>query len=218
MSLSVVQQHLLDFIKTVRVSSIKTASEFYQKLVGEERTTDLLKQEISTINKFIKQFDIEITECTDEITSEKILVLINTISDDITQRAKFYDKSAVQFFSEIVKECIISKYGNITETNCLNLSCSAEITKTAAQNIIHEFVKEKWLASKDGTISLGMRAILELQQTLKQLYPNHITYCKLCKCITVQSATVNTETGEEDTNIESPMIKATSGFKRSKRK
>lgn len=65
-----------------------------------------------------------------------------------SRRAKFYDKSAVLFFSEIVKECIISKYGNITETNCLNLSCSVEITKTAAQNIIHEFVKEKWLASK----------------------------------------------------------------------
>lgn len=70
------------------------------------------------------------------------------------RKAKFYDKNSTQFFSEIIKDCILSDNGHLTETRCLNLNAAVGLTKTAAQNTIDVFLRDKWLVSKVRTFFL----------------------------------------------------------------
>lgn len=54
-------------------------------MAGKESYSENLKEEIICINSVIKQYDLEIVECVDELSTEKLYILVNTVHDEITQ-------------------------------------------------------------------------------------------------------------------------------------
>ena len=85
MELTVAQQHLFNYFKIVYVTTKTEALDVLKEIMNTNVDNHNLANEIFSLNKVIKQYDFEIVECFCEITSEKLLILVNTTNDEITQ-------------------------------------------------------------------------------------------------------------------------------------
>lgn len=90
MSLTSVQQHLIGYFKLVHVSKSSETIQAYEKILREVSSNETsapqnLKEDLDAINNVLRKYDMEIVETFDELSSEKLQVLINTGYTDQTQ-------------------------------------------------------------------------------------------------------------------------------------
>ncbi|KAI9342042.1 hypothetical protein DFJ73DRAFT_532402 [Zopfochytrium polystomum] len=71
----------------------------------------------------------------------------------------------------------------ISSTGALRESSSVKppLTKRAAEDLIHSFVRDGWLVNNAGYLSLSLRSVLELKSYLREEYDDQIRFCTLCK-------------------------------------
>ena len=93
----------------------------------------------------------------------------------------------LRFLRAVIDEVVTSTRGDISQMAALNLADGLPgISKTEAQTLLSQLVRDFWLESTDSRVALHTRLILELEPYLVQHYPDYVPRCRFCSKITVR--------------------------------
>uniref|UniRef100_A0A7N5P343 Non-structural maintenance of chromosomes element 1 homolog n=1 Tax=Ailuropoda melanoleuca TaxID=9646 RepID=A0A7N5P343_AILME len=84
---------------------------------------------------------------------------------------------------------IDSDTGFASSTNVLNLVDQLKgkkMRKKEAEQVLQKFVQNKWLIEKEGEFTLHSRAILEMEQYIRETYPDAVKICNICHSLLIQ--------------------------------
>lgn len=87
MSLSVEEQHLLNYLKIVHVSPQTETESVYRQILDSCGVTghSSLKRAIASLNNVIKEYYMEVVEAVDEVTGRDVHCLIATKNRSVAQ-------------------------------------------------------------------------------------------------------------------------------------
>ncbi|XP_064605105.1 non-structural maintenance of chromosomes element 1 homolog [Liolophura sinensis] len=150
-----------------------------------------LAELVITINTAIKQFSLEIRKGVSEDNGANYYCLINIQESPITRMASDYTPNELEFFKKIVGSIVASETGTIGSTDALNLTnqLGKKMSKEAAQDMLRRMIRDNWMTLVDGQYGMATRALLELEQYIREQYPNLATLCNLCKKLCLQCQT-----------------------------
>lgn len=153
--------------------------------IGEKE----LQLMVSHINSNIRPFHMEIRKGASDDDGTQYYALINTSASAITRLASDYTVNELEYFKKIVDVIVMeSENGSASTIDILNAVDRMErrLTKKVAEELIEKFVKDKWLVSDKGTVSLSPRSLIELDGFLAEKYPEDTVNCALCKKIAMK--------------------------------
>ncbi|CAH6793075.1 Nsmce1 [Phodopus roborovskii] len=88
-----------------------------------------------------------------------------------------------------------SETGFASSTNILNLVDQLKgkkMRKKEAEQVLQKFVQSKWLIEKEGEFTLHGRAILEMEQFIRETYPDAVKICNICHGLLIQGQSCET--------------------------
>ncbi|XP_074662190.1 non-structural maintenance of chromosomes element 1 homolog [Tubulanus polymorphus] len=154
----------------------------------EEPDMSRLGNFVITINSSLKPFGMEIKKGTSEQTGGQFYALVNLHETNITRMCPTYTPNDLELFKKIIEAIVQTDEGCTTTVNVLNIGAEMEkkVSKTHAEEFLHDLEKNKWITITDGEISLDTRSLLELDQYMKTQFEDHVVICTMCKRICLQ--------------------------------
>ncbi|KAL5017578.1 hypothetical protein ScPMuIL_007167 [Solemya velum] len=177
-------------VKHLYKSCCETFGDAY--LADEEERRKLLLEFVLTINNNLRQFHMEIKKGVSEEDGSNFYGLVNMSDNNITRLASDYTTNELELFKKIVEFIVVeSATGEIGSIEVVNLTekLDRRMSKNDAENLINRMEEDKWIRVKQGRISLGTRAILELEQYILSVYPDSATICNLCNKLCLKGQT-----------------------------
>jgi len=138
-----------------------------------------LEEAVSRINHAIADFDFEVRKTLDQTTGNPIWAIVNTTSDSITQLATAHNASEIAYFRTLLSaifdtsNSVHEEVFAVKSTDASNLSSAqgVNMTKTAADFALHNFIREGWLEkSRNGFITITERGLLELKGYITEMF------------------------------------------------
>nr|XP_051703499.1 non-structural maintenance of chromosomes element 1 homolog isoform X8 [Oryctolagus cuniculus] len=130
---------------------------------------DRLEDFINNINSVLESLYIEIKKGVTEDDGRPIYALLELIID--------------------------SETGFASSTNILNLVDQLKgkkMRKKEAEQVLQKFVQNKWLIEKEGEFTLHSRAILEMEQYIRETFPDSVKSCNICHGLLIQGQNCET--------------------------
>ncbi|GFR65238.1 non-structural maintenance of chromosomes element 1-like protein [Elysia marginata] len=141
------------------------------------------------VNQRIGPVNLEIRKGVEEDDGHHYYVLANTAETAISRLSTAYSPNEMELFKKLVENIVESGDGKIGSLAAMNLTDKLEkrIGKEEAQNFFNRLEDDRWIKkNSDGKISLSVRSIVELDQYIKDVYPDYIKLCSLCKKLCLQ--------------------------------
>uniref|UniRef100_A0A8I5N0R7 Non-structural maintenance of chromosomes element 1 homolog n=1 Tax=Papio anubis TaxID=9555 RepID=A0A8I5N0R7_PAPAN len=142
---------------------VKRLQRHCYKVHDRNATVDKLEDFINNINSVLESLYIEIKRGVTEDDGRPIYALLELIID--------------------------SETGFASSTNILNLVDQLKgkkMRKKEAEQVLQKFVQNKWLIEKEGEFTLHGRAILEMEQYIRETYPDAVKICNICHSLLIQ--------------------------------
>ncbi|XP_026982383.1 non-structural maintenance of chromosomes element 1 homolog isoform X3 [Orcinus orca] len=139
------------------------------KVHDRTATVEKLEDFINNINSVLESLYIEIKKGVTEDDGRPIYALLELIID--------------------------SETGFASSTNILNLVDQLKgkkMRKKEAEHVLQKFVQNKWLIEKEGEFTLHGRAILEMEQYIRETYPDAVKVCTICHSLLIQGQSCET--------------------------
>lgn len=148
-----------------------------------------IQQFVSTINSTLRRYSMEVRKGISEVDGSHHYALVNVVESDITKLASDYTVNELELFKKMIGVMVESDLGVISSIEALNLTETLEkkMTKSAAEGFIKQLVADKWLHQDQGEITLAVRALIELDQYLRQTYQGILLSCNICGQIALKS-------------------------------
>ncbi|XP_037596533.1 non-structural maintenance of chromosomes element 1 homolog isoform X2 [Cebus imitator] len=148
---------------------VKRMQKHCYKVHDCNATVDKLEDFINNINSVLESLYIEIKRGVTEDDGRPIYALLELIID--------------------------SESGFASSTNILNLVDQLKgkkLKKKEAEQVLQKFVQNKWLIEKEGEFTLHGRAILEMEQYIRETYPDAVKICNICHSLLIQGQSCET--------------------------
>jgi len=153
-----------------------------------------LREFILTINQFIAPFNLEIKKGIQEEDGMSHYCLVNTVETPISRLSSTYTVNELELFKKLVEHIVDTEDGKIGSLTAVNLTEKLEkrMGKEDAESFYENLQRDKWLKKdKNGKICLSVRCLLELEQYLKEVYPDFVKTCGICDKICILGETCN---------------------------
>ncbi|RUS78374.1 hypothetical protein EGW08_013867 [Elysia chlorotica] len=158
---------------------IDVGTEFKDKVV---RFVRLVNQHIGPIN-------LEIRKGVEEEDGQQCYVLANTAETSISRLSSTYSPNELELFKKLIESIMENGDGKIGSLAAMNLTDKLEkrIGKEEAQNFFNRLEDDRWIRkNSDGKMSLSVRSIVELDQYIKDVYPDYVKMCSICTKLCLQ--------------------------------
>ncbi|XP_040212645.1 non-structural maintenance of chromosomes element 1 homolog [Rana temporaria] len=150
---------------------------------------DKLDDFVSIINKHLQPVFMQIRKGTDENDGKKYYALLNLAENDVTKMASDFGENELELFRKTMDLIIDSDSGFASSTNILNLADQLQtkkMKKKEIEQLLQQFVQDKWLIEKEGEYSLHTRSIMELEHYIQITYQDVVKQCNICHNIAIQ--------------------------------
>nr|XP_039260527.1 non-structural maintenance of chromosomes element 1 homolog [Styela clava] len=161
------------------------------KVTEKDRNQWTLSSFITSVNKQIQPFHLEIRKGNDEDSGQDVYALISVTDHDINHLVigGNFTKIEIEIFHRAVDLIVSSNTGMVSSTDILNITeelPQKNILKSEIEILITKLVKQNWVGEKDGMVYLTPRSILELEPYIKAELKNEVLYCNICKSMVLK--------------------------------
>nr|XP_019573948.1 PREDICTED: non-structural maintenance of chromosomes element 1 homolog isoform X1 [Rhinolophus sinicus]XP_019573949.1 PREDICTED: non-structural maintenance of chromosomes element 1 homolog isoform X1 [Rhinolophus sinicus]XP_019573950.1 PREDICTED: non-structural maintenance of chromosomes element 1 homolog isoform X1 [Rhinolophus sinicus] len=154
-----------------------------------------LEDFISNINSVLESLYIEIKKGVTEDDGRPIYALVNLATTPISKMASDFAENELDLFRKALELIVDSETGFASSTNILNLVDQLKgkkMRKKDAEHVLQKFVQNKWLIEKEGDFTLHSRAILEMEQYIRETHPDAMKVCNICHSLLIQGQSCDT--------------------------
>uniref|UniRef100_G1PB56 Non-structural maintenance of chromosomes element 1 homolog n=1 Tax=Myotis lucifugus TaxID=59463 RepID=G1PB56_MYOLU len=154
-----------------------------------------LEDFIHNINSVLESLYIEIKKGVTEDDGRPIYALVNLATTAISKMASDFAENELDLFRKALELIIDSETGFASSTNILNVVDQLKgkkMRKKEAEQVLQKFVQNKWLIEKEGEFTLHTRAILEMEQHIRETYPDAVKICNICHGLLIQGQSCET--------------------------
>ncbi|XP_019505440.1 PREDICTED: non-structural maintenance of chromosomes element 1 homolog isoform X1 [Hipposideros armiger] len=154
-----------------------------------------LEDFINNINSVLESLYIEIKKGVTEDDGRPIYALVNLATTPISKMASDFAENELDLFRKALELIIDSETGFASSTNILNLVDQLKgkkMRKKEAEHVLQKFVQNKWLIEKEGDFTLHSRAILEMEQYIRETHPEAMKICNICHSLLIQGQSCDT--------------------------
>ncbi|XP_048188670.1 non-structural maintenance of chromosomes element 1 homolog [Perognathus longimembris pacificus] len=154
-----------------------------------------LEDFINTINSVLESLYIEIKKGVTEDDGRPIYALVNLATTSVSKMATDFAENELDLFRKALELIIDSESGFASSTNILNLVDQLKgkkMRKKEAEQVLQKFVQNKWLIEKEGEFTLHSRAILEMEQYIRETHPDAVKTCNICRGLLIQGQSCET--------------------------
>ncbi|XP_053413081.1 non-structural maintenance of chromosomes element 1 homolog isoform X3 [Nycticebus coucang] len=169
---------------------IKRLQKHCYRVHDRNATVEKLEDFINNINSVLESLYIEIKKGFTEDDGRPIYALVNLATTSISKMATDFAENELDLFRKALELIIDSETGFASSTNILNLVDQLKgkkMRKKEAEQVLQKFVQNKWLIEKEGEFTLHTRAILEMEQYIRETYPDAVKICNICHSLLIQS-------------------------------
>ncbi|XP_011837723.1 PREDICTED: non-structural maintenance of chromosomes element 1 homolog isoform X2 [Mandrillus leucophaeus] len=170
---------------------VKRLQRHCYKVHDRNATVDKLEDFINNINSVLESLYIEIKRGVTEDDGRPIYALVNLATTSISKMATDFAENELDLFRKALELIIDSETGFASSTNILNLVDQLKgkkMRKKEAEQVLQKFVQNKWLIEKEGEFTLHGRAILEMEQYIRETYPDAVKICNICHSLLIQKS------------------------------
>ncbi|KAF6126101.1 non-structural maintenance of chromosomes element 1 homolog isoform X1 [Desmodus rotundus] len=174
---------------------IKRLQKHCYKVHDSNAPVEKLEDFINNINSVLESLYIEIKKGVTEDDGRPIYALVNLATTPISKMASDFAENELDLFRKALELIIDSETGFASSTNILNLVDQLKgkkMRKKEAEQVLQKFVQNKWLIEKEGEFTLHSRAILEMEQHIRETYPDSVKICNICHSLLVQGQSCET--------------------------
>ncbi|KAG9470258.1 non-structural maintenance of chromosomes element 1 homolog [Eleutherodactylus coqui] len=192
MALNESQQRFLQVLMSHGImedSAVRTLHRHCCEVHKVHYAHDKLDDFIGVINKHLQPLFMQIRKGTDENDGRRYYALVNIAENDVTKMATCYAENELELFRKTMDLIIDSDNGFASSTNILNLADQLQtkkMKKKEVEQLLQDFVHEKWLIEKDGEYSLHTRCIMEMEHYIQRTYQDIVKTCDICHNIAIQ--------------------------------
>lgn len=154
-----------------------------------------LEDFIHNINSVLESLYIEIKKGVTEDDGRPIYALVNLATTAVSKMASDFAENELDLFRKALELIIDSETGFASSTNILNVVDQLKgkkMRKKEAEQVLQKFVQNKWLIEKEGEFTLHTRAILEMEQHIRETYPDAVKICNICHGLLIQGQSCET--------------------------
>lgn len=174
---------------------VKRLQKHCYKVHDCNATIEKLEDFINNINSVLESLYIEIKKGVTEDDGRPIYALVNLATTSISKMASDFAENELDLFRKALELIIDSDTGFASSTNILNLVDQLKgkkMRKKEAEHVLQKFVQSKWLIEKEGEFTLHGRAILEMDQYIRETYPDAVKVCNICRSLLIQGQSCET--------------------------
>lgn len=174
---------------------VKRLQRHCYKVHDSTATVDKLEDFINNINSVLESLYIEIKKGVTEDDGRPIYALVNLATTPISKMASDFAENELDLFRKALELIIDSETGFASSTNILNLVDQLKgkkMRKKEAEQVLQKFVQNKWLIEKEGEFTLHGRAILEMEQYIRETRPDAAKTCNICHSLLIQGQSCET--------------------------
>jgi hypothetical protein len=174
---------------------VKRLQKHCYQVHDRSATVEKLEDFIHTINSVLGSLYIEIKKGVTEDDGRPIYALVNLATTPISKMATDFAENELDLFRKALELIIDSETGFASSTNILNLVDQLKgkkMRKKEAEQVLQKFVQNKWLIEKEGEFTLHGRAILEMEQHIREVHPDAVKTCSICHGLLVQGQSCET--------------------------
>ncbi|XP_071976493.1 non-structural maintenance of chromosomes element 1 homolog [Engystomops pustulosus] len=150
---------------------------------------DKLDDFVDVINKHLQPLFMQIRKGTDENDGRRYYSLVNIAENEVTKMAMDYAENELELFRKAMDLIIDSDNGFASSTNILNLADqlqSKKMKKKEVEQLLQNFVQDKWLIERDGEYSLHTRCLMEMEHYIQSTYQDMVKTCNICHNVAIQ--------------------------------
>ncbi|CAL1531072.1 unnamed protein product [Lymnaea stagnalis] len=183
------QIQMQKFLQTFMSRGILNAKEvknLRQEIGVHAESNDDLIRFVQAANEAIAPFNLEIRKGVQEDDGAHFYCLVNTVETSLTRLSSTYTPNELELFKKLVEKIVDTDDGKMGSLAALSLTdkLDKKMGKEEGQDFFNRLERDKWIKKDtDGKISLSVRSILELEQYLKDMYPEFIKLCNICSKI-----------------------------------
>lgn len=174
---------------------IKRLQRHCYKVHDRNAPVEKLEDFINNINSVLESLYIEIKKGVTEDDGRPIYALVNLATTSVSKMASDFAENELDLFRKALELIIDSESGFASSTNILNLVDQLKgkkMRKKEAEQVLQKFVQNKWLIEKEGEFTLHGRAILEMEQYIREVYPDAVKVCNICHGLLIQGQSCET--------------------------
>ncbi|XP_004450515.3 non-structural maintenance of chromosomes element 1 homolog isoform X1 [Dasypus novemcinctus] len=174
---------------------VKRLQKHCYKVHDCNATVEKLEDFINNINSVLESLYIEIKKGVTEDDGRPIYALVNLATTSVSRMASDFAENELDLFRKALDLIIDSETGFASSTNILNLVDQLKgkkMRKKEAEHVLQKFVQNKWLIEKEGEFTLHSRAILEMEQYIRETYPDSVKICNICHSLLIQGQSCET--------------------------
>ncbi|XP_036352672.2 non-structural maintenance of chromosomes element 1 homolog [Ochotona princeps] len=165
------------------------------KVHGRNAPVEKLEDFIYTVNSALQSLYMEIKKGVTEDDGRPIYALVNLTTTPISKMATDFAENELDLFRKALELITDSETGFASSTNILNLVDQLKgkkMKKKEAEQVLQKFVQSKWLIEKEGKFTLHGRAILEMEQYIRETFPDSVKSCNICHSLLIQGQSCET--------------------------
>lgn len=165
------------------------------KVHDRNAPVEKLEDFIYTINSALQSLYMEIKKGVTEDEGRPIYALVNLATTPISKMATDFAENELDLFRKALELITDSETGFASSTNILNLVDQLKgkkMRKKEAEQVLQKFVQSKWLIEKEGEFTLHGRAILEMEQYIRETFPDSVKSCNICHSLLIQGQSCET--------------------------
>ncbi|BFZ16918.1 hypothetical protein BsWGS_19957 [Bradybaena similaris] len=174
------------FLQTFLSKGILNAKEVKELLalcgVQVESKQDMADYVLNA-NAALASFHLQIKKGIQEEDGASFYCLVNTVETVISRMSSTYSPNELELFKKLVEQIVETDDGKLGSLAALSLTerLDKRMGKEEAENFFDRLERDRWIKKElDGKISLSVRSIVELDQYLKDMYPDVIKMCYIC--------------------------------------
>ncbi|KAK3767115.1 hypothetical protein RRG08_017988 [Elysia crispata] len=155
----------------------------------ETEFKDKVVKFVRLINQHIGPINLEIRKGLEEENGQPYYILANTAETSISRLSSTYSPNELELFKKLIESIVENEDGKIGSLAAMNLTDKLEkkIGKEEAENFFNRLEDDRWIRKNtNGKISLSVRSIVELDQYIKDVYPDYVKFCSLCTKLCLQ--------------------------------
>ncbi|XP_006896637.1 PREDICTED: non-structural maintenance of chromosomes element 1 homolog [Elephantulus edwardii] len=174
---------------------VKRLQRHCYRVHDRNATVEKLEDFINHINGVLESLYIEIKKGITEDDGRPVYALVNLATTPVSKMASDFAENELDLFRKALELIIDSESGFASSTNILNLVDQLKgkkMRKKEAEQVLQKFVQNKWLIEKDGEFTLHSRAILEMEQYIRETFPDSVKMCNICHGILIQGQSCET--------------------------
>ncbi|KAM8961031.1 non-structural maintenance of chromosomes element 1 homolog [Pelodytes ibericus] len=151
---------------------------------------DKLDEFIDVINKHLQPLFMQIRKGLGEEDGKRYYTLVNLAENEITKLASDFAENELELFRKSLDLIVISDTGFASSTNILNLADQLQtkkMKKKEVEQLLQNFVQDKWFVEREGEYTLHTRCIMEMEHYIQNTYRELVKICNMCHGIAIQS-------------------------------